>query len=103
MVEHSLGRHICLPDWKQLGANRPNSGKANGLRGPYANPEPSPDNREGVEARRAAPKDRKVTVKGWSSLQTEMGRESGSGMKGEVDSSILSGSTTSFQRHPQDE
>jgi hypothetical protein len=68
VVEHSLGSS-CPSDWKRLDAHRSNSGKPS--RASDGNPEPSPINREGVEARRAAPKGLSgPRVKGWSSTQT---------------------------------
>src|SRR5829696_10511309 len=71
VVEHSLGRLTCLPGWKRSGENRPKSGKANGPQGFTPTPSQARHIREGVEARRAAPTDLLVTVKGWSSPQTE--------------------------------
>src|SRR5215218_6861304 len=97
VVEHSLGRLTCLPGWKRSGANRPKSGKAKGRKA-YADPEPSPVPPGRCRGQTGGTYGPRGHGEGMVQPANRMGRESGSGMKGEVDSSILSGSTTSRLR-----
>ena len=93
MVEHSLGKIA-----RSVGNGRESIAQSRGNRPGHAdgNPEPSPIG-EGVETRRATPKVQHKSDQGEGMVQRTNaacgGRESVSVMKGEVDSSILSGST----------
>ena len=113
MVERTLGDQIIAsPPRKPAGDHRSNSGKPSGPETASGNPEPSPpaffrkDGREGVETRRAVPlagyygsgRGKGIVQTANRLLRTgEYGGESRSGMKGEVESSILS-SGTIFER-----